>query len=148
MLSKANIFFTGSKARLQRISSAILAVFMLQVVAAGFCVSMANAAQVHTASNDMPMSVMQHCATSHMTMEHAEKTMNHHACAHCDMPDFSMTFDKHVFSADDIAVDFVVLGLAATTADVAIATFAHSPPDTPLFYNTLNTYNLNLRIRV
>jgi len=155
MLGKANTFFTCSKATVKRVSSLVVAVFMLQVVAAGFCVTLVDAEPLNQ------VSAMAHCSASAMHKSSLDMAAMHmsdadtdvhtveHACAHCDLPDIGLTLDKHAFSsAADVAADYVVIAIAATTADVAIATFAHSPPDTPVSYNTLNSYNLNLRIRV
>jgi len=148
MLGKANILFTRSKAAAKRISHLVLAVFMVQVIAAGFCVPMASAVPVQQVSS------MQHCMTGDMPMsEHAsgmqmDKSMSQHACAHCDMPDISISFDKHSFDTADIAADFVVVALVPTVSDVATATFVVSPPDLQTQYTSLSTYNLNLRIRV
>ena len=144
MLGKANILFTRSKAAAKRISHLVLAVFMVQVIAAGFCVPMVSAAPVKQVSS------MEHCMTGDTSMSgmQMDKSMSKHACAHCDLPDVSISLDKHVFSADDIAVDFVVVAIAATTDDVAVATFSDSPPDLLSPQTSLTTFNLNLRIRV
>ncbi len=142
MLGKTHILFKHSKAGAKRISSLVLAVFVLQVVAAGFCVPTASAAPVQQAS------AMEHCMDKNMSMAGMDKSKAKHACAHCDMPDVSISLDKHVFTADDIAVDFVIVAMAATTLDMAEPTWAESPPDLLSPQTSLTTYNLNLRIRV
>jgi len=152
MLGKLNIFFTRSKAVAKRISSLVLAVFMLQVVAAGFCVSTASASPVQQ------VSAMEHCMTGEVQVVgqmsvqmqgmDMSQNMSLHACSHCDMPDVNISFDKHSFDVADIAADFVVIALVPTVSDVPTATFVVSPPDLQTQYTSLSTYNLNLRIRV
>ena len=151
MLGKTNILFKRSKAAAKRISSLVLAVFMLQVVAAGFCVSTASAAPVqqvsameHCMAGNMPMSAQM----QGMDMSKMDMTMQAHGCSHCDMPDVNISFDKHSFDVADIAADFVVIALVPTVSDVPTATFVVSPPDLQTQYTSLSTYNLNLRIRV
>ncbi len=148
MLGKTNILFKRSKAAAKRISSLVLAVFMLQVVAAGFCVSTASAAPVQQ------VSAMEHCMVGNMQMSaqmqgmDMSQKMSPHGCSHCDMPDVNISFDKHSFDVADIAADFVVIALVPTVSDVPTATFVVSPPDLQTQYTSLSTYNLNLRIRV
>ncbi|MCF6208329.1 MAG: hypothetical protein L3J61_02925 [Ghiorsea sp.] len=138
--------FMPLKASAKRISALVLSVFMLQVVAAGFCVSTASASPVQQ------VSAMEHCMVGNMKMPVQMQDMNQavasHACSHCDMPDANISFDKHSFDVADIAVDFVVLALVPTVSDVATATFVVSPPDLQTQYTSLLTYHLNLRIRV
>ena len=146
MLGKTNILqrfhFGRSKAAAKRISSLVLAVFMLQVVAAGFCVPTSNATPVQQAS------AMEHCMDKNMSMAGMDKNKAEHACAHCDMPDVSISLDKHSFDVADIAADFVVVALVPTVSDVPTATFVVSPPDLLSPQTSLTTFNLNLRIRV
>jgi hypothetical protein len=146
MLGKTNILFTRSKAAAKRISSLVLAVFVLQVVAAGFCVPMVKAAPVKQ------VSAMEHCMAGNMQMsaqmQDMDMTMQAHGCPHCDMPDVNISFDKHSFDVADIAADFVLIALVPTALDVPTATFVDSPPDLLAPQTSLTTYNLNLRIRV
>jgi len=141
------------KASAKRISALVLSVFMLQVIAAGFCVSTASASPVQQ------VSAMEHCMVGNMKMysqmqdmDMSKMDMNQamatHACSHCDMPAVNISFDKHTFDVVDIVADFVVLALVPTVSDVATATFVVSPPDLQTQYTSLSTYNLNLRIRV
>ncbi len=146
MLGKANILqrchFGRSKVVAKRISGLVLAVFMLQVVAAGFCVPTASAASVQQ------VSAMEHCMDKNMIMAGMDKSKAGHACAHCDMPDVNIPLDKHSFDVADIAADFVVVALVPTVSDVPAATFVVSPPDLLSPQTSLTTFNLNLRIRV
>ncbi|MDQ6983605.1 MAG: hypothetical protein Q9M44_02710 [Ghiorsea sp.] len=153
MFGRIKNLFKPAKASAKRISTLVLSVFMLQVVAAGFCVSTSSASPVqqvsameHCMVGNMKMSVqMQGMDMSKMDMNQAVAT---HACSHCDMPDVNISFDKHTFDVTDVAADFVVLALVPTVSDVATATFVVSPPDLQTQYTSLTTYNLNLRIRV
>ncbi|MBN4060538.1 hypothetical protein JYT78_00555 [bacterium AH-315-I20] len=138
-------FFSRSKAAGQRISGLVLSVFMLQVIAAGFCVPTVSAAPVSQASN------MEHCMGSTMNMDEMnmmDESVVTHACAHCDLPDVSVSFDKHDVDNVSFAADFVVVAIVPTALDVETATFVVSPPDLQTHYTSLSTYNLNLRIRV
>lgn len=136
-----------TKATGQRISSLVLSVFMLQVIAAGFCVSTASATPVSQ------VSAMEHCMIGNTSMPMQMQGMDHqkivkHACSHCDMPDVNISFDKHSFDVANIVADFAVIALVPTVSDVVVATFVVSPPDLQYQYTSLTTYNLNLRIRV
>jgi len=151
MLGRIKNFFTPTKVAAKRMSSLVLSVFMLQVVAAGFCVSTALAAPVQQ------VSAMEHCMAGNMQMSaqmqdmdmsKMDMTMQAHGCSHCDMPDVNISFDKHSFDVADIAADFVLIALVPTVSDVPTATFVVSPPDLQTQYTSLSTYNLNLRIRV
>ncbi len=146
MSGKANILqrlrFGRSKAAAKRISSLVLAVLMLQVVAAGFCMPVSNAAPVSQ------VSAMEHCMDKTMSMADMDKSKAKHACAHCDMPDATVAWDKHTFSSDNIAVTFMVVAMAATIHDMAAPVWVELPPDLFLTPTSLTTFNLNLRIRV
>jgi hypothetical protein len=148
MLGRIKNFFTPTKVAAKRMSSLVLSVFMLQVVAAGFCVSSVSAAPVQQVSQ------VEHCMAGNMQMSaqmqgmDISQNMRSHACAHCDMPDVNISFDKHTFDVADIAADFVLIALVPTVSDVPTATFVVSPPDLQTQYTSLSTYNLNLRIRV
>ena len=153
MFGRIRNLFTPTKTATKRISGLVLSVFMLQVVAAGFCVATASAAPVQQ------VSAMEHCMAGNMQMSaqmqnmdmstvDMNQSMSAHACSHCDMPDVSISFDKHSFDAADIVADFVVIGHVPTVSDVATATFVVSPPDLQTQHTSLSTYNLNLRIRV
>ncbi len=136
--------FSRSKAAGKRISGLVLSVFMLQVIAAGFCVPTVSAASVSQASN------MEHCMTSSMDKQtmSMDASMAKHACAHCDMPDVNISLDKVSFNIADIAADFFVVAIVPTALDVEANTFVVSPPDLQTHYTSLSAYNLNLRIRV
>ncbi len=148
MFGRIQNLFKPAKASAKRISRLVLGVFMLQVVAAGFCVSTASASPVQQ------VSAMEHCMVSsmqnaeHMQSMDTNQNMVKHACSHCDMPDVNISFDKHSFDVADIVADFVVVALVPAVSDVATATFVVSPPDLQTQYTSLTTYNLNLRIRV
>lgn len=148
MLGKSNILFTRSKAAAKRMSSLVLSVFMLQVVAAGFCVTTASATPVQQ------VSAMEHCMAGKMDMTSQmqgmgmSQNMATHACSHCDMPDVNITFDKPTFDVADFAVDFVVVAIVYTISDIRIATCLGAPPDIGTVSKQLTTFNLNLRIRV
>ncbi|MDQ7002861.1 MAG: hypothetical protein Q9N02_09290 [Ghiorsea sp.] len=132
-----------TKAAGQRISSLVLSVFMLQVIAAGFCVSTASATPVSQ------VSAMEHCMTRNVSIHGMnDQDVVKHTCSHCNMPDANISFDKHSFDVADIVADFVVIALVPTVSDVATATFVVSPPDLQHQNTSLTTYNLNLRIRV
>ena len=144
MFGSIKNLFKPAKASAKRLSHLVLGVFMLQVIAAGFCVPTASAASVSQASN------MEHCMTSSMDKQtmSMDASMAKHACAHCDMPDVSVSFDKHDVDNVSFAVDFVVVAIVPTALDVEAGTFVVSPPDLQTHYTSLSTYNLNLRIRV
>lgn len=148
MLGKYNILFTRSKAAAKRMSSLVLSVFMLQVVAAGFCVTTASATPVPQ------VSAMEHCMVGKMDMSSQmqgmdmSQSMATHACSHCDMPDVNIAFDKPTFDVADFSVDFVVVAILPTTSDIHIATYLDAPPDIGAASKQLTTFNLNLRIRV
>jgi len=151
MFGRIKNLFKPAKASAKRISALVLSVFMLQVVAAGFCVSTASAAPVQQ------VSAMEHCMVGNMKMSvqmqdmdmsKMDMTMETHACPHCDMPDANLSLDKHTFDVSDIVADFIVVALVPMASDVATETFVVSPPDLQTQYTSLTTYNLNLRIRV
>ncbi|MDQ6981183.1 MAG: hypothetical protein Q9M46_06860 [Ghiorsea sp.] len=145
MFGRIKNIFKPVKASAKRISTLVLSVFMLQVIAAGFCVPTVSAAPVSQASN------MEHCIGSSMSMaemSNMDKPMDVHACAHCDLPDVSVSFDKHDVDKISFAVVFVVVAIMPTALDVETAIFVVSPPDLQTQYTSLTTYNLNLRFRV
>ncbi len=132
-----------AKAVSKRISGLVLGVFVLQVIAAGFCVSTASAAPMPQVSSEMA-----HCMGGNMSGMDMHQGMAKHACSHCDMPDATISFDKHSFDVADWAAHFVVVALVPTVSDVQAATFVVSPPDLQTQYTSLSTYHLNLRLRV
>ncbi len=144
MFGSIKNLFKPAKSSAKRLSHLVLGVFMLQVVAAGFCVPMVSAASVSQASN------MEHCMTSSMDKQtmSMDTSMAKHACAHCDMPDVNISLDKVSFNITDIATDFFVVAIVPTALDVEAGSFVVSPPDLQTHYTSLSTYNLNLRIRV
>ena len=93
---------TWDKPRIQRVAVSVVAVFMLQVIAVGFCISAANA----TAAPMMmeQASKMNHCEHSSMIQDKrmSNKTQAEHVCAHCDFPDLNLVLDKQVLSMDDV----------------------------------------------
>jgi len=144
-------FFTWFKSAAKRTTGLVLTVFMLQVVAAGFCAPMASATPVKQASS------MEHCTSLGMPMAHTiavdtavDANMDmQHACAHCDLPDASIALDKHAFAVADIAAEWMIIAMAVTTtADIAVVSFVNSPQDLRKPSTSLSTFNLNLRIRV
>ncbi|WP_038247206.1 hypothetical protein [Ghiorsea bivora] len=153
MFGRIKNLFSPAQATAKRISGLVLSVFVLQVVAAGFCVSTASAVPVQQ------VSAMEHCFAGNMQTSvqtqdigmskvDMNQSMVNHTCSHCDMPNVNISFDKHSFNVADIAVDFVVVALVPTVSDVTTATFVVFPPDLQTQYTSLSTYNLNLRIRV
>jgi len=152
MLGKANTFFTCSKATVKRVSSLVVAVFMLQVVAAGFCATMVHAepvkqvsAMAHCSASSMHVSGL---AMSDMQMADMGEHSMEHACSHCDMPDINISFDKTTFSPADLAADMFVVALVLTPSEVDVATFTDAPPYLSQLRTNLHHFNLNLRIRV
>ncbi|PCI02712.1 MAG: hypothetical protein COB79_01690 [Zetaproteobacteria bacterium] len=148
MFGQMKNLFTPAKTAAKRISGLVLSVFMLQIVAAGFCVTTASAAPSQQVSN------MEHCmvgnmqASEKMSKMDINQNMATHACSHCDMPDVSIAFDKHTFEAADMAAIAVVLAIVPTVSDVQVSTFLEAPPNILSLQNNLSTYNLNLRFRV
>jgi len=144
MLGKINILFTRSKLAAKRISSLVLTVFMLQVIAAGFCAPMVSVAPVKQ------VSMMEHCMTGGMSMADTsiDKTMGAHACAHCDLPDVHLAVDKHSIDAANLVMDLVVLAIVPTALDMKVLAFVDVSPGVLTPQNSLSTFYLNLRTRV
>jgi len=149
MLRQFTNLFTWSKAVSRRVTHLVLATFMLQIVAAGFCVTLVNAAP------EKQLLAASHCNTaskqmSSMGMTHTamDDKAAAHACSHCDLPDVNITFEKTAFSTADFAADLFVLTTILNISDVAMATFTESPPGLSTSLTPLQTFHLNLRIRV
>jgi len=129
----------------QRVAVSVVAVFMLQVIAVGFCVSTAHATatpMVMAQSSDM-----NHC--NHVSMA-AEKPMGNetqaeHVCAHCDFPDVNLVLDKQVLSFDDVTSVLLYVMFVPSVQSVEVEAFTNlSPP----LRTSLFTFDLNQRIRV
>jgi len=152
MLGKVNILFSRSKSVAKRLTGLMLAVFMLQVVAAGFCATMVHAEPVKQ------VSAMAHCSTSSihvssmvmsdMQMSDMDNHAVKHACSHCDMPDINISFDKTTFTPADLAADMFVVAFVSIPSEMGIATFTEAPPYLSQRQTNLHHFNLNLRVRV
>lgn len=127
-----------------RVAASIMAVFMVQMVAAGFCMPSLSAAAVET-SHEMMMS---HCETSQATEidHHHQSSDNAHSCIHCDLPDLSLTFDKDIQAFSHIAPDLLFVAFMPQLPSVSITgtSLYYSPP----LRTSPVTFDLNLRIRV
>ncbi len=148
MLYQSYNLFSWSKVAAKRATALFVAVFMLQIIAAGFCATMVGAAPAQQVIAGA------HCATSaqHLSglnmanMDMSSKTTNY-ACPHCDLPDINVSFDKTTFTTADLSADYFLLAMMPI-ADVVVITFDASPPHLSQLRTSLHSYNLNLRIRV
>ncbi|MDX8383624.1 MAG: hypothetical protein R8M45_06045 [Ghiorsea sp.] len=132
----------------QRLVSSVLAVLLLQVIAAGFCVPTAMASGTlpdikHAVSmQHHEAAPMQHQAAQH----HHQSEQDTLACSHCDLPDLILSWDKtnaalaHVVLALIFVQTFDMAQLQAHAAGIHL-----SPP--PL-RTSLLTHDLNQRFRV
>jgi len=129
----------------QRIAASVIAVFMLQVIALGFCVSTASATEIPMQMEQTAQ--MSHCDHSSMVQDKlmANETQAEHICAHCDFPDVSLILDKQVLSLDDVTAALLYVVLIPSAQSVVVAEFSClSPP----LRTSLFTFDLNQRIRV
>jgi len=137
--------FAWKKSFSQRIAASVIAVFMLQVIAVGFCVSTANATEMPMAMEQAAQ--MSHCDHSPMAqdMQMPNETQAEHVCAHCDFPDVNLVLDKQVLSMDDVTSALLYVVLIPSAQSVVVVEFTSlSPP----LRTSLFTFDLNQRIRV
>ena len=143
MLSSSLNLFTCAKPRLHRITTIVMAVFMMQVIAAGFCVTTASAAPFsmevqHASDTD-------HCAGMNMDSAKPKSDKTEHACAHCDLPDVSVCLDKQASNIDYVDALFIFVALIPSTHALPVSDYQSlSPP----LRTSLFTFDLNQRIRV
>jgi len=145
MLCFINQFFTRSQTAAKRLSSLLLAVFMLQMIAAGLCAPLLSASPVQTSAS------MQHCMDDGLSMMDetmADDSMQIAACVHCDIPDISIFMDKHSFGAADFNADLFVLAVMPTSSDVAVPSLVAFPPVVSALRHSLSSFHLNARFRI
>jgi hypothetical protein len=123
-----------------------MAVFMLQIIAAGFCVPAAVASPVSMVPQ--LASEMNHCKHSAMdkgVQLHSESDAVNHVCAHCDLPDLSINLDKQTFDLAHTALILQFVSLVPTVQTIVAPDFHNlSPP----IRTSLYTFDLNQRFRV
>ncbi len=136
------------KAMRPRVAASVMAVFMLQVIAAGFCMPSAAAAPVETAHEMM----MAHCDTgsSAQVSTHQHSGDDEHTCVHCDLPDVNLSVDKDDAHALNHLLNQLALAqLFVAYAPTVASTIARSSPFLlPPVRTSLDTFDLNQRIRV
>jgi len=142
---------TWRKSAMKRASSSVIAVFMLQMVAAGFCMPLLAAAPVSAPammSHTAHAAEMTHCMTEVKAQQHQHSDVDQtstHTCAHCDLPDVNISMDKHLFSMDDMGSALLFVTHVAARQSIVVAHFQHlSPP----LRTSLFSFDLNQRIRV
>jgi len=137
-----------------RIAGSVLAVFMLQVIAAGFCMPMANAAVVSKHSDALvtashhPMNTMNHCQgmkAENMSKAAEQKPAAKHVCAHCDFPDINISLDKLSFDFDQATTLLFVINVLPPAQTLSLPDFKNLSPPTR---TSLFTFDLIQRFRV
>jgi len=142
---------TWKKRFSQRVAAYVLSVFMLQIIAAGFCISTASAAHVSGATQQnvakphcMATTMKSEMLSSHESGMNDKKTVSH-VCVHCDLPDLSFAADKLATTMDHGSVIFVFVSLLLPTQAINVADFSNlSPP----LRTSLFSFDLNQRFRV
>ncbi len=139
-------FLIWNRLSSQRVAGYVLAVFMLQVVAAGFCVPMASAQSA--AMEKHQLSEASHCMQSAMSQQMShdrEHEATTHVCTHCDLPDLAMALDKHVQVMDSGIALLWFVAVVPSVQTIAVTHFQNlSPPLRTSFF----TFDLNQRFRV
>lgn len=141
---------TWRKSLAQRAAAYVIAVFMLQMIAAGFCVPMASAAatQMEKQQTSKATHCMQSPMSQEMSHEQSQASVNdtvEHVCTHCDLPDLSLLLDKQVQVLDSATPLILFIGLLPSLQTITIADFQNlSPP----LRTSLFTFDLNQRFRV
>jgi len=135
-------------------ASTVLLVFMLQVIAAGFCMPMANAAvgskhsDAPVATSHHPMNTMNHCQgmkAESMSKAAEQQPAAKHVCAHCDFPDINISLDKLSFDFDQATTVLFVVSVLPPAQTLSLPDFKNLSPPTR---TSLFTFDLNQRFRV
>lgn len=144
MLFSSLNLFADAKTRSQRITTAVMAVFMVQIFAAGFCVTTTSAAHAAPAMT----AVANHCAEMSMDMAAPQNSEQGKHASHCDLPDASFILEKLSTSDVDLSIQLYVLAVVPMAFDVEVSSFSTIPLDLVPLRTDLSSFNLNLRTRV